>query len=467
MRVAGRRSVLERVLGLVADVRAGEGPSAALLCANVFVLMTAYALLKPVREGLILASESGARTKSYLGAAIAATLVVAVPAYAALARRVARNRLIAVVTGIFVACLVAFAATARWAGQSRALGIVFFVWLGVFNMMVVAQFWGFAADVYDEERGKRLFPLVAFGQPIGAVAGAAAARVLVERLGGIGPLMLVSAGLLVGCVGLMQWVHVRESSAERASRSTTTTTSTSTSTSTSTGGEVAGAFRQILAHRYLGLIAGFSLLFTCVNTNGEFLLGEMVSRHFRSVIAEPAEVPRAITAWFAEFHFAVNVVVVVLQSAVVARVVRVIGARRAFLIFPLVALGDALGMAFLPVLAVVRIGKIAENATDYSFNNTLRNMLWLPAARAAKYQAKQATDSFFVRLGDVTSALCVYLGAGVLGLGVRGFALLDAALVLVWLWLARAIFKEQALLERRREAGETVPWDVTPAREPA
>ncbi len=456
------RSLFERALGLVAEVRAGEGASAGLLCANVFVLMTAYALLKPVREGLLLATASGARTKSYLGAGIASVLAVAVPAYAALARRVARNRLIAVATGVFVACLVGFALAAPWAGQSRALGVAFFVWLGVFNMMVIAQFWGFAADVYDEERGKRLFPLVALGQPLGAVAGAALARVLVTRLG-LGPLMLVAAGLLVGCVGLMQWVHAREAgAAARHPRP-------GPPPRTGDGGEasIPGAFRQVPAQRYLGPIGGFSPLFTCVNTNGEYLLGELVSRHVRGALADPAEVPRAITAWFASFHLAVDVAVVVLQSAVVARVVRVLGARRAFLVVPLVALGDALGVALVPVLAVLRIGKIAENAVDYSLNNTLRNMLWLPVPGAMKYQAKQATDSFFVRMGDVTSALCVYLGAGVLGLGVRAFALLDAALVLGWLWLARAIFREQALLARRAASGETVPWEVTPAREPA
>ena len=58
---------------------------------------------------------------------------------------------------------------------------------------------------------------------------------------------------------------------------------------------------------------------------------------------------------------------------------------------------------------VVTFGKTAENATDYSLNNTMRNTLWLPTTRKMKYLAKQAIDSFIVRLGDVGSALAVFV----------------------------------------------------------
>ena len=37
----------------------------------------------------------------------------------------------------------------------------------------------------------------------------------------------------------------------------------------------------------------------------------------------------------------------------------------------------------VPLLAVVRIGKVFENSTDYSFQNTLRQALFLPTTREA------------------------------------------------------------------------------------
>jgi AAA family ATP:ADP antiporter len=80
-------STLERVLGIVTEVHAGEGITALLLTTNVFLLLTAYYVIKPVREGLIVAMESGAEYKSYLSAAIAVALLFVVPAYARVASR--------------------------------------------------------------------------------------------------------------------------------------------------------------------------------------------------------------------------------------------------------------------------------------------------------------------------------------------------------------------------------------------
>ena len=46
------RSSLERFLGMFTDVRPGEGTTAVLLALNVFLLLMAYYVLKPVREAL-------------------------------------------------------------------------------------------------------------------------------------------------------------------------------------------------------------------------------------------------------------------------------------------------------------------------------------------------------------------------------------------------------------------------------
>ena len=74
--------------------------------------------------------------------------------------------------------------------------------------------------------------------------------------------------------------------------------------------------------------------------------------------------------------------------------------------------------------------KTAENAADYSIMNTARQLLWLPTTREEKYKAKQAIDSFFVRGGDVLSAVVVYFGAVVLNLSVQQFAVANVVLTL-------------------------------------
>lgn len=153
-----------------------------------------------------------------------------------------------------------------------------------------------------------------------------------------------------------------------------------------------------------------------------------------------------MSAFYGDFYLWVNVAGVLIQSFLVSRIVERGGLRLAFFVFPAIAFVDALGIALLPVLAIARIGKTLENSVDYSLNNSVRNMLWLPTTAEMKYRAKQAVDSFFVRMGDVGSALFVLLLGVQLGFGVRAFALTNLALVGVWLWLAREIVRENGAL---------------------
>ena len=76
------------------------------------------------------------------------------------------------------------------------IGVVYFLWVGMFSVMVVAQFWSFANDIYTPEAGKRLFPLVAFGTSLGAVFGSYIAGRLIP-IPGVYQLMLVAGGVLL------------------------------------------------------------------------------------------------------------------------------------------------------------------------------------------------------------------------------------------------------------------------------
>jgi ATP:ADP antiporter, AAA family len=118
------------------------------------------------------------------------------------------------------------------------------------------------------------------------------------------------------------------------------------------------------------------------------------------------------------------------------------------LVLPVLAFTGYAVLAFAPILALVRAVKIAENATDYSIQNTVRNVLFLPTSRDEKYKAKQAIDSFFQRAGDVLSAALVFVGVTMLGLGTTGFARVNLVLAAVWLILAVAIGRGYARKSR-------------------
>src|SRR5678816_1036134 len=156
---SGKPTVVDRFLSLFANVKPGEGFTALLLMVNVFTLLTAYYIIKPVREALIL-GEAGAVVKSYASAGQAMLFLLIVPLYGLLASRVSRVWLINGVTAFFISNLAIFFILGR---LGVAVGVVFFLWVGLFNVMLVAQFWAFANDIYTQKKGERLFGVVGIG----------------------------------------------------------------------------------------------------------------------------------------------------------------------------------------------------------------------------------------------------------------------------------------------------------------
>jgi AAA family ATP:ADP antiporter len=431
---ADDKSRLDRALSLFTDVRAGEGAGALLLAANVFSLLAFYSVLKVVRESLIL-SEGGAEVKSYAAAGQALLLLTIVPAYGAFASRVNRLWLVCGVTCFFASHLVVFYLLGV-AGVH--IGVAFFLWIGIFNLVVIAQFWAFANDLYSTDRGKRLFPLVGLGASLGAVAGAEIASIVFSRAGPYSLMLVAAAGLGIS-VALTVWVNHRERGGGR---------DVAAHLADQPLGK-AGGFHLVLTQRYLLLIALLVVVLNVVNTIGEFLMGKLIVAEAAQALtagsATGLQTKEIIGQLAGSVQASVNVVGFLLQAFLVSRIFKYIGVRGALFILPAVALVGYSMVALVPVFAVVRIVKIFENGTDYSIQNTARQALFLPTSREAKYKAKQAIDSFFWRAGDVLQAGVVFVGTR-LAFEVRQFAVLNVLLVAVWLAIVVALFREHKKL---------------------
>lgn len=468
---AGRGGTpLDRFLRLFSDVRAGEGATVLLLALNVFLLLCAYSIIKVLREPLI-AAGGGSEVRSYSAAGQAVLLLGAVPVYGALAARVPRRTLILSVTGFFLACIAGFYTLAKLAVP---IGVPFFLWVGVFNLMIIAQFWSFANDVYTTDEGKRLFPLVAFGASAGAVVGAWLPGRLREPLG-LHQLMLVSAAMLVVAVVITMAVDARErrrTEAGAAALMTSGTLPAATSqfrhetgefkavTASETYAKASGQFKVVkpgmspadevkatkggfglvIGSAYLLPIALLMLLLNWVNTNGEFILNRTVRAAAEAAVAAGTAGGRTAGDWVSDFYSSfqtgVNLLGLVAQLFVTSRVIKYLGVRVGLLVMPAIAMAGYAVLAFAPLLALVRIAKTAENATDYSVQNTVRQALFLPTTREEKYSAKQAIDGFFVRAGDVLSALLVYAGTNWLAMQTGHYAIANLVLVAGWVALA-------------------------------
>ncbi|HEY8039024.1 MAG TPA: hypothetical protein VIF15_04490, partial [Polyangiaceae bacterium] len=321
-RLRFREHPLEFLLGAFAEVRPGEAPTVLLLALNVFLLLTAYYLLKVAREPLILLG-SGAEVKSYASVGQSILLVFVASGYGWLSARVGRMALITTVTLFFAANLVVF-----WALGERdvPLGIPFFLWVGVFNTVTVAQFWSFAADTYTEERGKRLFPIVGIGSSIGAVGGATVAEPLVKR-GSPFLLMLIAAGILVVSLALTFVVNRREVGGEKKAGEE------------KPHEEALGrgnAFALIVRDRYLLVFAVLIFVLNMVTKTGDYVLDRMlVSKAASAAQALGVEPAVYIGEFKARYFEWINALGVVMQLFVVSRVIKYAGLRLALLLVPL------------------------------------------------------------------------------------------------------------------------------------
>ena len=452
----------ERLLRLFTEVKPGEGGTALMMFANVFLILLAYYFIKPLREGWIAVSDIEGLTKmevkAYSSFAQSILLLFVVGWYARLADRWDRVTLFTRATLFCISNMVIF-----WFLQPHFFfdqlplsGIVYYLWVGMFGVFVVAQFWTFCADVYTDERGKRMLPFIA----IGATSGAAFGSWVVDKLVASGSvpteyLLLIATLPLFASIVLVHKVDQREDHHGRTANEPVPDKDASDAS-------IWSGAKLVLVSKFLLLAALVTLFTNWVNTNGENLLFRVIQESLAvqagaQGIADERALQEFVrdgtTGFYGNFYFWVNCVALLLQAFVASRLLKYGGFAAILLILPVIALFSYTLMALLPVLAVVKLMKIAENATDYSLNNTSRHVLWLPVSSAMKFRGKPAIDTLYVRLGDGLAAITVLVGVHLLVLTTAQFFAFNVFLVLCWLVAGVLLVKEH------RRASESLAED--------
>ncbi len=454
-----KRGLATRFLKIFSDVRPGEAATMLILLFDIFILLTSYYIIKVVRDPLVLVSAEqdlqvllksnlpgwlikiiqerdfqGPQIKA-LGAACQALLLIGfIPLYSWFASRVRRFYFLIGVTGFFISNIILF----YFLSLARVpfLGFAFYVWVGIFNNSMVAQFWSFSNDIYTKSEGDRLFPVIAIGAPAGAIIGSKIA----ERLKFWPPFqtILFTAGLLAVFLVLSLVVHIRESRPGRTERAPVAPKEEPM--------KKGGGFKFVFRSPYILLIGFLLLSLNTVNTSGEFILSDFVMIKARAIASTAAGQSAIVQGFYGNFQFISSIIAFLLQAFLVSRIVKYTGIKGIVLILPLLAFG-AYGVISLGAgLAVVRALKLAENSTDYSIMNTGKAMLWLPTTREEKYKGKQTVDTFFVRSGDFVAAALFIVGTTVLGLGVRSVAGTNLVIVVAWLVLTFYVLRYHSKL---------------------
>jgi ATP:ADP antiporter, AAA family len=434
--VFSRLTWFERLLMLFTSVRPGEGRSILAMLAQIFLLLFGYYLIRTVRETIILV-EGSPEVRAYATGAIAVALIFIIPIYKLLFDYLRsgadKAAVLQWVGGFFISNLLLFALLV-W--LEIPIAVPFYIWVGVFNVMVVAQFWAFAADLFNVKTGQRLFAVIMAGAALGALTGSQVAGRLYELLG-VTKLMLLSAALL-GCVLVISRHAARV--VPEGSRSASVEAHGEARANVIS--QMLSGFLVVARSSYLVRIALFVMLLNVVNTTGGYIFSTFLTAHAQEVTAASggAVTTGAVLARFLGNYYAwITALQIVIQLLLVSRIFRWFGVRGAILVLPLIMILNYGLIMIVPVFALVRVMMIIENATNYSVQGTTNHTLYLPVSREEKYVGKTTIDTFMARFGDLLQAVLIMVMAQLLGLEVGWVIAVNLGLAVALLALGAAI----------------------------
>jgi ATP:ADP antiporter, AAA family len=434
---AGSVTPLTRLFQFVVDARPGEIRSLFLGAAYYFTVLTAYYILRPIREEMGVAG--GVANLPWLFTGTLGCMILLNPLYSTLVARVPRRRFIPLSYWFFMMNLAVFFVLLKTLPESANvwIGRVFFVWVSVFNLFVVSIFWSFMTDVFRHDQGKRLFAFVALGGTIGAVLGSSITAFF-ARLVGTAPLLLISIGFLqlgIFCArGLGR-------SAEDAWDSAKSEANAAPREKVIGGGALAG-IAHLLTSPYLLGIASFMMLFTIGST---FLYVQQAA--LISAIAD-----RAVrTALFARIDLMVNLLTIVFQSYLTAKLMKWLGLTITLALLPALSVVGFLSLGFAPTIVVLVAFQVVRRACDYGVTRPAREVLYTVVSREDKYKAKNLIDTFVYRAGDQIGAW-TSAGLTAAGLGVAGSAFVGAPIAGIWFFVALWLGRRQDGLAKQQDA---------------
>jgi ATP:ADP antiporter, AAA family len=310
------------------------------------------------------------------------------------------------------------------------------VWVSVFNLFILAAFWGLMADVFTREQAGRLFGFIWAGASSGGVIGPYIDKRLAVPFGAINLLLISAALLLVSLIFLRLIIRWQQRQAGQAPHTAGSTPDGATVAHgvRGVGGGVLAAFSQVARSPYLLGIAAFVLLMTWVNT---FLYLEQ-----QAFVAKVFTSANQRTHFFASIDLYVQIASLAMQFLLFSRLYRWFGMRALLACVPVMMTAGYALYALAPAFMLLVIVYAVRRVADYAITRPCRDSLFTVVSREEKYQAKSLIDTFAYRGGDATSGslhkLLTGHGAGHAAIGWFG-ALISA----VWTVLALALGRAQ------------------------
>lgn len=404
-----------KLFARLVPVRPGETGPMLLATAYGFCILFAYYLLRPVRDEIGAADRGNLQL---LWTAVFLVMLLAVPLYSAAVARLRRgvfiplaNRFFAAHLILFYLALVLLPETARpWIDR------IFYVWVSVFALFVVTVFWGLVVDLFRDEQAQRLFGFITVGSSLGGIIGSATTAALAHQIPVF--LLLLIAVLPLEAAGRLGKALDRCAAAAPATLNR--------EPETRIGGSAWSGIGPVFASPVLRNIALWILLMTFASTILYFVQSHLVGE----AITDRA----ARRAFLARIDLVVNVVTIVTQALLTARILGWIGLGATLAVLPAVAalgflgLGSAPGAVALSALLVVRV---LYDSSRHALAKPAREVLFTRLSREQRYKSKAFIDAAVYRGGDLLSGW-LYAGLAALGLSAAAIALAAAPVAVLW-----------------------------------
>ena len=399
-----------------------------------FFIMFSYYIMRPVRDEISAADRGNLQI---LWTAVFFAMLVAVPAYSWVASRLRRGVFVPLVNRFFIACLVGFYLLLVTLPESTHIWIdrTFYIWLSVFSLFVVAVMWGFIADCFTNEQGKRLFGFIAVGSSLGGLAGSTLTASVAE-------VVPVFALLLMACVPLegASWA-AKILDRDFAEKEEGTLAATQP-----LPGDALSGIKLIFRSPYLTGIAFFFLLMTFSSTilyfQQSFLVGENIQDS------------GARTVLFARMDMAVNLLTIFFQVYLSARIMKWLSVGIGLAVIPAAVFLGFTTLGVYPTLWVLIVVQVLYRAGRYGITRPAREVLYTVVSREEKYKSKAFIDAAVYRGGDLVSGW-IYAGLAWIGLSIGAISLVAAPFAAIWAILG---LKLGTMQEERRENG----WEGKP-----
>lgn len=405
---------VSRIVRALTKVEPNELKATVLSFLFVFSLMTAYFIIRPVRDAM--ASDWSRAETSLLWTMTFFVSIVAVSTYGFVISRVRFSRVVPGVYIFFAGSFAAFYFGAKLVSDAALVDKIFYVWLSVFSLFNVSVFWTFMSGLFSKEQAPRLFAIIATGASIGAIVGPSIPTFFAEEIG-VMNLMLVSAVILlipIPIIGALEKLKVSELGNQNLKADL--------SQAEHLGKNPFSGFSLFVKNPYLLAIGLFILMYVTMNTFIYMEVREALSVYERP---ERAEIQASI-------DLVVNSLALLTAIFATGRLTTRFGMATTLSLIPVLMVGGWMVVAAIPLLAILLGLQIVRRAGNYAVTRPGREMLFTLVDTETRYKAKPVIDIVVYRGGDVVTA---WLHTGlreVLQFGLGGVALVGAVVAAAW-----------------------------------